>query len=75
MRLTLQLDLILNNKRVVLVVNGLGELGGDGVVSSLVLDDQSLVTFHALQHGWLLHCPGTDVRPLLVVGLDVLLCM
>jgi hypothetical protein len=70
---TLELDLVLDNEGVILVVNGLGELGGDGVVSSLVLDNQTLVTLHALQHGRLLDGPGTNVRPLLIVGLDVLL--
>jgi hypothetical protein len=74
-RHTLELDLVLNNKGVVLVVNGRGELGRDGVVSSLVLDDQTLVTLHALQHGGLLDGPGTNVRPLLIVGLDILLCV
>jgi hypothetical protein len=43
------------------------------VVGSLVLDDQALVALDALEDGGLLDCPGTDVGPLLVVGLDVLL--
>ena len=70
---TLKLDLILNHKGVVLVVNGLGEFGRNGVVGSLVLDDQSLVTLHALQHGRLLNRPSANVSPLFVVGLDILL--
>lgn len=73
--LTLELDFVLNNKRVVLVVNRLGEFGGDGVVSSLVLDDQALVTLHALEHGRLLNGPGSNVCPFLVIGLDILLCV
>jgi len=73
--LTLKLDLVLNDKSVLLVVNGLGELGGDGVVSSFVLDDQALIALHALEHRRLLDGPGADVCPLLVVGLDVLLCV
>ena len=70
---TLELDLVLNNEGVILVVDSLGEFGRNGVVSSLVLDDQSLVTLHALEHRRLLDSPGTDVRPLLIVGLDILL--
>jgi hypothetical protein len=63
----------LYNKGVALVIDGLGELGGDGVVSSLVLDDQSLVALHALQNRGLLNGPCADVCPLLVIGLDILL--
>lgn len=74
-RLTLKLDLVLNNEGVVLVVNGLGELGGDGVVSSLILDDKTLVTLHTLQNSRLLDGPVADVCPLLVISLDVLLCV
>lgn len=70
---TLKLDFVLNNKGVILVVNGLGELGGDGMVSRLVLDDQSLVTLHTLQYGRLLNGPSANVCPFLVIGLDVLL--
>jgi hypothetical protein len=44
-------------------------------VSSLVLDNETLVALDALQDSGLLDGPGTDVRPLLVVGLDVLLCV
>jgi hypothetical protein len=70
---TLELDLVLDDEGVVLVVNGLGELGRDGVVGSLVLDDKTLVSLHALEDGRLLSRPGADVGPLLVVGLDILL--
>ena len=70
---TLKLDFVLNNKGVIFVVNGLGELGGDGMVSRLVLDDQSLVTLHTLQYGRLLNGPSTNICPFLVIGLDVLL--
>jgi hypothetical protein len=45
------------------------------VVSSLVLDDQTLVALDALEDGGLLNGPGTNVRPLLVVGADILLCV
>ena len=47
-RLTLELDFVLNDKRVVLVINCLWELCRDGMMGSLVLDDQSLVAFHTL---------------------------
>jgi hypothetical protein len=73
--LTLELDLVLNNEGVTLVVNGLGELGRDGVVGSRVLDDQALVALHTLQHGRLFNRPSADVGPFLIVGLDVLLCV
>ena len=42
-------------------------------MSGLVLDDQSLVALHALQHRRLLDGPGADVSPLLVIALDILL--
>ena len=45
------------------------------MVGSLVLDDQSLVALHTLEYGRLLDGPSTNVCPLLVVGLDVLLCV
>ena len=45
------------------------------MVSSLVLDDKTLVALNALQDGRLLDGPGTNVCPLLIVGLDVLLCV
>jgi hypothetical protein len=71
-KLTLKLDFVLNNESLVLVVNGLGELGGDGMVSGLVLDNQSLVTFHAFEHRRLLNGPSTNVCPLLLI-VDLLL--
>jgi hypothetical protein len=69
----LKLDFVLNNKGVILVVNGFGKLGGDGMMSSLVFDNQSLVALHTLENRRLLNRPCTNVCPLLVVGLDVLL--
>jgi hypothetical protein len=71
--LTLELDLVLNNEGVALVINGLGELGRDGVVGSCILDDQALVAFHTLQHRRLLDRPGANVGPFLIVSLDILL--
>lgn len=75
---TLELGLVLNNQSLALVVNLLGELGGDGVVSGLVLDNQALVALHSLVDGGLLDGPLADVRPLLLLlacALEVLLCV
>lgn len=68
--LTLELDLILNNEGLTLVVDLLGELGRDGVVSGRVLDDKTLIVLDALVLGGLLDSPLTNVRPvfLLLVG-------
>lgn len=66
-RLTLELDLILDNESLALVVNLLGELGRDGVVSSRVLDNKTLVTLHALVDLGLLDSPLADVGPFLLV--------
>lgn len=63
---TLKLHFILNNKRVLLVANGLGEFGRNSMMSSLVLDDEALVTLHTLQHGGLFYRPGADVGPFFV---------
>jgi hypothetical protein len=62
----LKLDLVLNNKSLALVLNWLGELGRDGVVSSRVLDNEALVAIDALEHMWLLNSPLADVCPLLI---------
>ena len=52
--LTLKFDLVLDNQVLVLGVNRLRELGRDGMVSSLVLDNETFVAFHALQNHWFL---------------------
>jgi hypothetical protein len=64
--LTLRLDLILDNKRLVLVVNLLVELGRNGVVGSDVLDDEALVALNALEDSGFLHRPFADVGPVLI---------
>lgn len=75
---TLELDLVLDNKSLALVVNLLGELGGDGVVSGLVLDNQALVSLNSLVDGGLLDSPLANVGPLLLLlacAGKVLLCV
>lgn len=70
----MRLDFVLNHQGLALVVNLLGELGRDGVVSSSVLHDQTLVALNTLEDGGLLDCPFTDVSPL-ILGLGILLCV
>ena len=68
----LGLDLILDNKSLALVVDLLGELGGDGVVGGRVLDDQTLIALNTLEDGGLLDSPLANVGPVLL-GLRVVL--
>lgn len=72
---TLKLDLVLNDEGLVLVVDLLRELGGDGVVSGLVFEHETLVALNALENTGLLNGPGADIRPFLLGGLVVLLCV
>jgi hypothetical protein len=53
---------------------GLGELGGDGVVGSGVLYDQTLVAIDTLEDRGLLDSPFADVGPV-ILRLVVLLCV
>jgi hypothetical protein len=71
-RRTLELDFILDDQGLALVVNLLGELGGDGVVSSRILDNKTLVTLDTLEDGRLLDGPLANVGPILI-GFGVLL--
>lgn len=71
-RLTLRLHLILNHQSLALVVNLLGELGGNGVVSCDILHHETLVAFHSLENGRFFNGPFTDKSPL-ILGLGVLL--
>jgi hypothetical protein len=64
----LKLNLILSDEGLALVVNLLGEFGRDGMVSSCVLDDQALVTLHALEDTGLLYRPFSNICPLLFLG-------
>ena len=71
---TLKLHLILDYKRLTLVVDLLGKLRRDGMVGSLVLEDQTLVILNTLQHEGFLDLPVADVCPLFVgVGADIFL--
>lgn len=62
----LRLDFILHNEGLALVVNLLGELGGDSVMGGRVLDNQTLVALHAREDGGLLNCPLANVGPVLL---------
>lgn len=64
--LTLQLDLILDHQGLVLVVDLLGELGGDSVMGRRVLDHETLVALNTLQDGGFLDRPGANVGPVLI---------
>ena len=64
--LTLRLDLILNHQSLALVVNLLGELGRDSVVSSRVLHDETLVALHSVKNGCFFNSPVTDIGPVFV---------
>lgn len=64
-QLTLKLHLVLNNEGLALVVNLLGELGRDGVVSGGVLDDKTLVAVNSLVLVGLLNSPLANVGPFL----------
>lgn len=73
---TLELDLVLDDKGVVLVVDDLRKLGRNGMVGSLVLDDKTLVALNALVDVRLLDRPLANVGPLLILlALQVLLGM
>lgn len=65
-RLTLRLDLILNHQRLALVINLLGELGRDGVVSGRILHNETLVAFNSLENGRLFDGPVTDISPVIL---------
>lgn len=73
----MKLNFILYNEGLALVVDLFGEFGRDGMVSGSVLDDQALITFHALEDMRLLDGPLSNVCPFLffVGALRVLLGM
>lgn len=62
---TLELNLVLHDQIFGLGINWLCKFRGDGVVSSLVLDYEAFVAFHAFEDGWLLDRPGAHILPFL----------
>ena len=74
----MELDLVLDNEGLSLVVNFLGKLGRDGMMSCGILDDKTLVAFHALVDMRLLDSPFSNICPFLIFfggALGVLLGM
>jgi hypothetical protein len=62
----LELDFVLYDKCIFLVGDWLVELGGDGMMSCLVLEHKTLVALNASEDGGLLDLPGADVLPFLL---------
>ena len=63
----MKLDFVLDNKSLALIVDLLWELGRDGMMSSWVLDDKTLVALHTLEDMRLLYSPFSDICPFLVL--------
>ena len=61
---TLKLNLVLDDKSFILVINFLGELGRDGMMSSRVFDDETLVSLYALIDSWLFNSPLANIGPI-----------
>lgn len=59
----MEFGLVLHDKSLVSVVDGLWKLCGNGVVSGLVLEHETLVAFNGTQDGWLLDGPCANVCP------------
>jgi hypothetical protein len=66
---SLELDLVLDDEGVIFVGNGLLKFAGDGVVGSLVLEDETLVALDTAKNGGLLDGPLAVVSPLLLGAL------
>ena len=66
MQRTLKFDFVLDNEGLALVVNDLGKLGRNGMMSGLVFENETLVTLHALEDCRLFDRPGADIGPVLV---------
>ena len=64
--LTLQLNLVLNDQGLASVVNLVRQLGRDGMMGSLVLDNKTLLALHSLEDMGLLNRPFSNVSPLLI---------
>jgi hypothetical protein len=63
----LKLDFVLDNECLSLVINLLGELGRDGMMSCSVLDDKTLVALHALVDMGLFYSPFSNICPFLIL--------
>ena len=64
--LTLEFDFILDNESLSLIVDLLRELGGNGMMGSCVLNNKTLIAFHAFVDTGLLDGPFSNVCPLLI---------
>lgn len=64
-KLTLRLDLILNNQGLALVINLLREFRRDSMVGGRVLYNETLVSVDTLEDSGFLNGPFTDVGPVL----------
>lgn len=62
----MKLDLVLDNECLSLVLNLLGELGRDGMMSCGILDNKTFVALHALVYMRLLYSPLSNVCPFLI---------
>ena len=69
----MKLDFVLDNKSLALIVDLLWELGRDGMMSSWVLDDKTLVALDTWKDTWLLDGPLSDVSPILLTLWVILL--
>jgi hypothetical protein len=63
----LKLDFVLDNECLSLVLNLLGELGRDGMMSCGILDNKTFVTLHALVDMRLFYSPLSNVCPFLIL--------
>jgi hypothetical protein len=70
---TLKFDFILNNQWLALCIDRLREFGGDGMMSGLVLDDETFVTNNTTEDMWFLNGPIADVGPLFLSTLFLFL--
>jgi hypothetical protein len=67
--LTLKLNFILNNQRLALWIDRFVEFGGNGMMSSLVLHDETFVTNHTGEHSGFLDSPVANIGPFFLSAL------
>jgi hypothetical protein len=65
----LKLDFILDNQGFALCIDGLWELGRDGMMSSLVFDNETFVTFHTIEDTGFFNSPVANIGPLFLGAL------